>query len=311
MGDSSEMFETWDVSHWSLIRQETIGADEKYWLAHPTDGQPWLFKANNIHENAAGSWSQREDFAEKLGGELATAMGIPCARIEFARRDDELGCISLNLCPEGWELQTGVVVLDGLLEDYEPGYTARNRVRRGHSLENIRWALEGYGPPPGADVPSNFDAFDVFAGYVVFDAMVANRDRHDENWAVMRPPPGSGRPTLAGSFDHARALGSTLREAKITALLQEEGVPKWCYRGTAWRFEHDPEHGCPTLVDIASRALRMVAPAVRDHWLGGVADITTTKVASLTSRIPDMSVVVSTFIEQVVTTNRRRVLDGC
>ncbi|RLP94397.1 hypothetical protein EAD89_04105 [Micromonospora sp. BL4] len=303
------MFETWDVSRWSLIRQETIGADEKYWLADPNDRQAWLFKANNTHRNAAGEWSQREDFAEKVGGELASAMGIPCARIELARRDDESGCVSLNLCPEGWELQTGAVVLDGLLEDYEPGYMG-NKARPGHSLENICQALDGYGPPPGAAVPAGFEAFDVFVGYVVFDAVVANRDRHDENWAVMRPPPDGSRATLAGSFDHARALGSTLREAKMSALLQG-GVSNWCEKGTAWRFEHDPELTCPTLVQVASSALRMVAPAVREYWLESVADITEATVVGLTSRIPDMSVVVSTFIEQVVMTNRRRVLDGC
>lgn len=308
--DSSEMFRTRDVSSWDLIRAETIGADEKYWLADPSDSSQWLFKANKIHRNSAGVWSQREDFSEKVGGELAAAMGLPCARIEFARHGEELGCISLNLCPEGWELQTGLVVLDGLLDDYEPGYLLANKARRGHSLENIRRALDGHGPPPGASLPGDFDAFDVFVGYLVFDAVVANRDRHDENWAVMRPPTGCGNATLAGSFDHARALGSTLREARMAALLGR-GLQSWVEKGTAWRFGHDPALACPTLVQVASEALRMVAPDVRERWLGSVADITAAKVVDVTSRIPNMSEVVGTFIEQVVMTNRRRVLDGC
>ncbi|MEQ4305235.1 hypothetical protein ABNF97_28290 [Plantactinospora sp. B6F1] len=294
-----------------MIRVETIGADEKYWLAQPGSENCWLFKANNVHKVGGRTWSQREDFSEKVSGELALKMEIPSARIELAEREGENGCVSLNLCPLGWELQPGVVLMDGLLVDYVPGYEQGNRTRAGHSLENIHRALADYGPPPGAAVPDWFNAFDVFVGYVTFDAIIANRDRHDENWAVVRPPSGELPGALAGSFDHARALGSTLVEGRMAGLLEAGKIAAWVERGTAWRFEHDPTRGCPTLVEAARLALSMVNSEVRDHWLDRVMHITSTDVGEITRRVPGMSEVVSTFIEQVVMANRRRVLDGC
>jgi hypothetical protein len=43
-------------------------------------------------------------------------------------------------------------------------------------------------------------AYDVFCGYLVLDALVANSDRHDHNWAVFLPPTlQDERPALAAS----------------------------------------------------------------------------------------------------------------
>lgn len=33
---------------------------------------------------------------------------------------------------------------------------------------------------------AGFAAFDQFCGYLLLDALVANRDRHEENWAFCR-----------------------------------------------------------------------------------------------------------------------------
>ena len=46
----------------------------------------------------------------------------------------------------------------------------QNKERKGHSLENIRLALEGYSRPPRSSLPEKLDAFDTFVGYVTFDA---------------------------------------------------------------------------------------------------------------------------------------------
>jgi len=302
-----------DVSTWSLDRIETIGADEKYWLFEPDSGRRWLFKPNTVHAHRGKTWTEHEDYSEKIAGELGVLLGVPCAEIELAQRGSKIGCVSLNLRPDRWELQTGAVLMDGLLDDYVPGNVLENKTRRGHSLENIRRALAGYAPPPNADLPQSFTAFDVFAGYVTFDAIIANRDRHDENWAVMRPPQGQGTDTLAGSFDHARALGSSAQESKLARIvaLGSAGVEAWVTKGTAWRYEHEARQPIPTLVEMSRRALDLVAPGVRTYWLDRVASLTHEDVTRVTARIPKMSEVVSTFVEQVVITNRRRVLDDC
>lgn len=176
-------FDRVDVSSWRIQHDEPGGIDEELWLTAP-DGRDWLFKPITEHEQLG--FIEGEDWSEKVSSEMGALLGVPCAKVELAVWRDRQGSISLDLKPPGWQLQPGSVLLPETAQDYIPG----DRTRQGHSLVNIERALEGYGPPPDATVPHDFQGFDVFAGFLVLDAWIANRDRHDENWAVLLPPPG-------------------------------------------------------------------------------------------------------------------------
>lgn len=300
-----QLFARLDVSAWREGREEPVGREEKAWLVDEA-GVSWLFKPVTQHETR----DQGEDWAEKLTSELAAMVGVPAATVELAVRNGVPGCISRDLRPEAWEMQTGFV----LLSQRDIGYADRRKTRGrpGHSLNAVRNALEGFLAPPDAEVPAGFDAFDVFVGYLLFDAWIANRDRHDENWSVLLafPPKEPGR--LAGSYDHAGSLGYNLTDGERQHRLQRAGgVAAWCERGTAWRFEHDPRHSPPTLVHLAARALSLVEPEVRAHWLAGVASVTDQRVAAVVDRIPNLSDPTRTFARKVLSINRRRVLDEC
>ena len=104
------------------------------WLLEPGAPvrRPWLFKSVTIQpEYVCG-----EDWAEKTAAELAERLGIPCARVEMARRDDHRGSISADLRPAECQMQHGTLFMqDCGVEDYIPGKVPG---RPGHSLENIR-----------------------------------------------------------------------------------------------------------------------------------------------------------------------------
>jgi len=155
-------FDVYDVSKWKLSRVEPLGGIEKHWLVDPETGCQWLFKPNTYHSHDGRVWSQREDLSEKVAYELATRVGVPCALTHLARKQDQQGCLSLDLKPPGWEFHIGSVLLDGIVEGYIPGYRPDNRSRHGHSLANITRALGQCGPPPGAPTPPEFLAFEVF-----------------------------------------------------------------------------------------------------------------------------------------------------
>ena len=54
-------------------------------------------------------------------------------------------------------------------------------------------------------------ASDLFAGYLMLDALIGNTDRHHENWAIIQ----AGRQyCLAPTFDHASCLGFNLSDAE-------------------------------------------------------------------------------------------------
>jgi hypothetical protein len=304
----AEPFERLDVSSWEVDRDETSGVEAKMWLVEPgaPARRPWLFKSVTIQpEYVCG-----EDWAEKTAAELGERLGVPCARVEMAQRDEHRGSISANLCPQESQMQPGALFMQACeVEDYIPGKVPG---RPGHSLENIRRVLDGALPPPEVHLPFDATAFDVFAGYMVLDALIANRDRHDENWAVLLPIAGEGPTRLCGSYDHANSLGYNVNDVKRAAqLAQSGGVRNWCRKGTAHRFEYTPGRAPQTLVQLATRALGLASPEAREYWPRQVDRVTDQEMTSIIERLPGMSEVARTFAIEVLLVNRKRVLDAC
>jgi hypothetical protein len=106
--------EVLDVSSWPVAAPETAGDDEKVWLRDPA-GVRWLFKPAIAHVG----WRQGEDWAERISCDIARALDIPAATVELASRDGRFGCISRDLIPTNWELQSGAVKLSELVDQYE------------------------------------------------------------------------------------------------------------------------------------------------------------------------------------------------
>jgi hypothetical protein len=303
---SDAQFNQVDVSSWRVRDEEPAGDDEKVWLTAP-DGRDWLFKP--VTEHTRLGFVQGEDWSEKVSSEMAALLGVPCATVELAVRRAQQGSISLDLKPAGWELQPGSVLLTDTAKDY----ILRDRTRRGHSLMNIERALEGFDSPPGATVPGGFSAFDAFVGFLVLDAWIANRDRHDENWAVLLPPPDDRtRGRLAGSYDHATSLGFNLQDAERDRRLQGGTVKAWAERGDAYRFEWPGgrKQNVPTLVDFAATATSMRQPAVRRYWASQLAAVEVGAIADLVARVPGMSQLACKFVVELTRINRERLLNA-
>lgn len=303
-----EPFERLDVTSWEVDRDETSGVEAKMWLLEPggSERRPWLFKS----VTSSPGYVCGEDWAEKAACEVAGRLGIPSARVEMAQRDGQRGSISADLCLSGCQMQPGGLFMqDREVAGYVPGRTAG---RPGHSLENIRRVLEDVMAPPGCDLPFHPTGFDVFVGYVLFDALIANRDRHEENWAVLLPIAGEGPTRLCGSYDHANSLGYNLDDAKRAARLATPGgIGSWCRKGTAYRFEYTPGHSPQTLVAAAVRALGLASPGARDYWPRQLDRVSEQELISIVERLPEMSEVARTFAIEVLLENRKRVLDAC
>lgn len=302
-----ELYPVIDVSDWDIVADETSGAEEKYWLVEPGTGRRWLFKSVTIKDGHVHG----EDWAEKAVAQLAARLGVPAARVEMAALPTAQGCISADLRPLGHELQPGQVLLE---ERKAPGYVhAKGNVHLGHSLENIQRVLEGAKPPPGCELPFEATAFEVFSGYLVLDAWVANRDRHDNNWAVLRPIAQSADPLrLCGSYDHASSLGFNVTDEERSRRLAEQTlINQWCGRGYAVRFERGPDQRHLTLVDLAVQALRRCSDSAREHWLQQLEGVDQDEVRGIVARVPRMSDPARRFAEEVLGVNRRRVLDAC
>jgi hypothetical protein len=293
-----------DASSWKVLGYETDGLSEHPWLLDPVGGDAWLFKPVVVKEGRR----QGEDWAEKIASEIGRLLGVPCAEVQLGGHQGRAGSLSRDVKPRRWSLQPGAVLLAGIVDDYE----SKTKNRAGHSLDNIERALRPYAAPPDAALSPGFSAFDVFAGYLMFDALVANRDRHDHNWAVLSPPPGvDSQDALCGSYDHASSLGFNLGDEERTRRLDEGDVRTWAGRATAYKFEHlGPGRTKTTLVEIARDALGRCHADVREHWLRALDDIPRAAVEDVVARVPGLTLPTATFVTEVVLVNRSRLLDA-
>ena len=296
-------FKTLDVSDWPVLSREAVGRETKIWLLQPGVERRWLFKPTHVTSSGR---LQGDDWAEKVASELASLLGVSHARVELAKREGVLGCISRDVALPYWELQSGAVALNEVVDDF----IVQDKARTGHTLENIAAVLRDRTCPSDALVPGSFNAFDLFSGYLLFDAWIANRDRHEENWAVLRPPPASlDRDTLSPSFDHASSLGFQLDDSYRVKIMSSERLTSWCEGGTATRFEvPEGDPATPTLVDLARRGLNLAQPGVREYWLGRLASVDDAYVADCVTSAARMSDPARRFVLELLRVNRGRLL---
>lgn len=255
---------------------------------------------------ASGTAYQRgEDWAEKICAELAALVEVPAATVELAVRHGERGSMSRDLRAFNWNMHGRSVLIAERDYRYRPRDSVDKRSNRvGHNLDNIQVGLHGVQGPPGGAY-ENWPAFDVFVGFLLFDAWTANTDRHEDNWAVLQDPDPYRPLRLAPSFDHGTALGSGLTIARQR--LASDAVTAWCRRGFATRFEDMRK---VTLCDLAFSALARVPPGGREHWLDRFAAADDARCHAVAARVPELSEVTSSFVVRVLTANQERICDA-
>lgn len=200
----------------------------------------------------------------------------------------------------GDELSHGNELLAGAFADYDVNTSRKNPL---YTVENIRKALENAEPSE----PDRWDsAFDQLAGYLVLDALVAGRDRHHENWAVMVSMDGGRR--LAPSFDHGNALGFAEPVERAEALISDSSrLQSWLRKGTSHHFA-----GRPSLVEVARRALSLCTIRNRQRILDSVRAFDLHELRTATEQMPQqiMSEPHRRLAVRIVEENRRRLFDA-
>jgi hypothetical protein len=314
MGASVD-FDRWvrvDCSGWDVLTDETQSSEDAVWLRDPHRVR-WLYKAATVQP--ADGRRDGEDWAELIATLVATALGVPCAEVRLCTGPRGEGSISRTVIPELYDIREGLVwVPDRLgLQEYAPKRPGQMMSRPGHSLEKIRESLRGVSAPPASDHLDGLDGYDTFAGYLCLDALIANRDRHEQNWAVLEPALLGDDPTmLAPSFDHGSGLGYNLTDAARSAKAADAGaLERFAVRGTAHRFEHPQGTGPMTLVAAAGHGLALASPAARAYWHAQVAALDLSELRSAVTGAPcdAMSDPARTMVGKLLEVNLRRLRD--
>ena len=221
---------------------EEMGSKEKFWFRKP-DGSDWLFKFPK--ENTGEHW------AEKIACEIARKMRILAPPVELAlyRAADgkpRRGSITQRFASK-YELYHGNQILHGM----DPDYNLKQKFR--HRTHTVRRVFAGM-----SIFESNFFAEQCrakLAGYLIFDAVIGNVDRHHENWGILRKRvDGNWRRRLAPTFDHASSLGRELLDTggkrNRERYLHELGIDSYAQRARGAIFINEDVARGPSPLEL-------------------------------------------------------------
>jgi hypothetical protein len=303
----TSLFSVIEVDRESAYDLEQLGTKRKFWFRRSEDDSVrWLFKAE---ERETG-----EDWAEKIACELCERLGIPHAHYELAVESESRtpGVVCPNIAPPPLTLVLG----NQLLFERDPAYPARDDRKYGvrqHSVDVVLEVIDKLHSPPTQycqKLPEQIDsAVGVFIGYLMLDALIANQDRHHQNWGALR----SDVSMLAPSFDHGAALARNEPEAKRKRRLHgpDPGYSIESFAGKARSSLYGPENTNRPLNTLAA-FLRFAdaSPVSAKAWLTRLRSLTRDDIESIVGCIPEsrMSTLTREFTVKLLLVNQRRLL---
>jgi len=206
-----------DVSGWHKFVEPTKGSREKQWILKPLKGKShdvefFLFKESNKRYPA-------EFWAEIVASAVGELVGIVVPETYCAKLGDKYAALVKFFLKIEWDLaQKRFQQLDTLFHggDLIMGIDPAFDRKKGET-HNIFLVERIFSEM----IPNNL--FEQFLKILVFDAIIGNTDRHQDNWGFIQDNK-TNEIRLAPAFDNSTSLGSELIEQKIAGYLAKDGV---------------------------------------------------------------------------------------
>lgn len=211
-----------DITDWAEQQHlGTLGSREKCWVINPKDGRSYFFKRSykkQVIDYKSEFWM--EIIASKIGQML----GLEMVDYNIAKRGEALGCLCCHMCKEGETLVELTKMFTGYDEDYNPekdqeAYTFDFVVKtlRHHNLEkHVARFIE----------------------VLVFDAIIGNQDRHQDNWGMIMSISQQSTKTRRKILSFYKRVEKKWSEARVAPIydsgsslgreLTEEKVKQMC-----------------------------------------------------------------------------------
>ncbi len=258
-----------------------------------------------------------EDWAEVITCELCRLIGLPHVDYELAVECDgpvdlRPGVVCENIAPKSATLVLG----NQLLLALDPNYPHHQRFRvQQHTIEAVSKIVRVLAAPSAvwmASVPKEIEsALDVFAGYIMLDAWIANQDRHHENWGALIE---EDKMRLAPTFDHGAALARNLldieRESRMTTKDRNRTVGAFAQRGRSAFYRTSAEKR-PLELTQTFREFAAEVPQAKRVWLDRLQVVNREMMRAVIERVPAvrMSDTTKQFTLELLETNQRRLLN--
>ncbi len=167
-------FDDWNIYEGS---SEGSGASKKIWLTK--DNKIAVFKYPKVvryDENCNPIYS-KEYLSEKIASIIAKRIDIDCAEIEIGTRERQIGCISYDKKGKTEILLEGIYFITAKYPKYNMDKLVDEDKMEYYSVEMIEKCIK-----PFSKIS---DIMFSFYKMLIFDFIIGNRDRHQNNWGMI------------------------------------------------------------------------------------------------------------------------------
>lgn len=185
-----------DFSFWEEYEgaSEGSGRSEKIWLQNPDTGQIGLFKFKK-------DIGTTDHVSECIAYKIAQMLEIPCAKFELGIFDGREGSMSYNIIENSDQiLVEGIYFIMLIYPEYNPEQFIDMTTQHRYSVEMIIKAIK------------QFVSIKEFLKMLMFDYLIGNSDRHQNNWAILIE---NGKKQWCPLYDNSSSLCAYVSEEKI------------------------------------------------------------------------------------------------
>ena len=296
MDDFSALWDVLDLSQATQLIPEVGGLKQKVWLQTANEDE-WLFKTHRP--------GTHESVAEVYAATLASLLGLPTATYQLARWKDHSGCASLKI--------NGVQPGKQLLSRVDASYKIDTKFKNeDHTIELVADVLSQLSIR-GATGTATGNACGTFLGYLMFDAWIANTDRHHENWGYIEV---SGNRVLAPTYDHGSAFAwrendETLLKRLTTKDIRYSIAHHLSRSNSALYGKRDSEpYDKLSLLQAVNLFSQQCEPVEVAHWITVFSDLDVAIVSQIVNSAPESQVsdTRKTWVVELLKINLERLL---
>lgn len=270
-----------DYSSWSVYEgaSEGSGRSAKVWLINEQTKEIGLFKFTKSEKTT-------EHISEKLASDLARLLGLECAKIEIGIYESRIGSMSYLINNDREILVEGIYLVNKHYPNYDP-YTLYDVVNKEYySLEIILNSL------------SEYNIRNEFLEIVVFDFLIGNTDRHQNNWAVLRH---DNNIRICPMYDSGSSLCCYLEEESIDSFLGKDKV----------RFESMVNSKSKSRIRVNKKIKKEpthleVLQYIKQHYNECIEDLINVINKSITERAIDE--ILSNYSEDLLSRKRKKLI---